>query len=474
MGDDLAPTTDDRQQQPPDAEAIANGLLERARHDRAGAIASANAWLETEAMNLAVLRVVLRQLSPRLKDDDLAARVEQQILRRIEKFPNDVRAVRLLVNQAAKQRDWQRCRKWSLVGLERAPDHPQFLDTLATAERMLSEGPAAIERDQRVLKMQTADFATAVLADPTASLAQRDKAMNVLIAAGELDQAFAACQSLLDECRQSELPRKRKYVPLMEGYHQALTYLAEHAPAAAGQPCLDLTPWDGGPMIRKVPDAIGTVVLFNGSGRSAMFAALLNPLPVNQVFVTDEEKLLFQCGITGLGEDVPQSARALDDLLDTLGPENRLYVGFSAAGFGALLYGVRTRASAVIAVSPPSCGDPNAMSPDERKIDRRSFSVGVHLRSRISQRDADGLIPYSDLSSFYRPGGPAPDTTVIYGCHEPVDAMHAGRLAVHERTRAIAVDDGGHRADLPAISSGALPAAIARIVDQWAKAGKTD
>lgn len=458
---------DDLQEAPRDADATANGLLERARRDRPGAIAAANAWLETESMNLSVLRIVLRRLSPRLKDADLSARVEEHVRRRIEKFPNDVRAVRLLVNQAAKLRDWPRCRKWSLVGLERAPDNAQFLDTLATAERMLPEGPEATPRDLRVLEVQTAEFAIAVLGDPTASLAQRDKAMNVLIAAGEFELAFEACQRLLEECRQSELRRKRKYVPLLESYHRAFTYIAEHAPARADRPCMDLTPWDGGPLIRKVPDAIGTVVLFNGSGRSGMFAALLNPLPVNQVFITDESKLLFQRGITGLGDDVPQSARALDELLDTLGPQNRLFIGFSAAGFGALLYGVRARTSAIIVVSPPSCGDPNVMSPEERKIDRRSFSVGVHLRAQISERDADGRIPYSDLSSFYLPGGPAPDTTVIYGCHEEVDAMHAGRLAVHERTRPIPVDDGGHRADLPAISSGALPDAIARIVDQW-------
>jgi pimeloyl-ACP methyl ester carboxylesterase len=456
-----------------EAKNTAGQLIELAQHDRSQAVADAKAWLNASAGDFLVLKLLLRRVSPRLGDAELSADVERHILRRIKKFPLDLRAVRLMLNKAVYDRDWKQCKKWAKAGLKREPDHPEMLEKLALAERMLIENHPTPRPESDLLQSATPEFALKVLASSRANFSQRLKAMNNLIAAGEFAQAFEACKGLLEACRQSDKPREMKYLPLIEGYHGALAYICENAPPRPECPPLDLTSWEGGPIVRKVPGAIGTVVLFNGAGRSSLFAALIDGLPVNQVFLSDEQKLMFQRGITGLGRDVPKAAEKLKRLLDLLGPVNRLYIGFSASGFGALLYGVHTPVSAVIVVSPPSCGDPNVLSPAERRIDRRAFSVGAHLLSRIPLRNSRGVIPFSDLSSFYRPGGPAPDTTVIYGCHEKVDAMHAERLSVHEGTRTIAVDDGGHRADLPAISSGALQSAIRRVVDQWLEA-RTD
>lgn len=457
-----------------DAESVARELIELAQHDRNKAVASAKAWLDEKATDFSVLKLVLRRVSPRLGDPDLSGAVERHILRRIKKFPQDLRAVRLLVNKATRDRNWEQCRKWARAGLKRQPDNAEMQEKLALAERMLLENHPTPRPESDLLESSTPEFALKTLASKRANFSQRVKAMNNLIAAGEFAQAFEASEILLDLCRQSDLPREVKYLPLVEGYHQALAYIGQHAPPRADRPPLDLTCWDGGPIVRKVPDAIGTVVLFNGAGRSSLFAALLDRLPVNQVFLSDEQKLMFQRGITGLGRDVPTSATKLKRLLDRLGPVNRLYIGFSASGFGALLFGVHTPVSAVIVVSPPSCGDPNVLDPAERRIDRRAFSVGAHLLAKIPDRNSRGVIPFSDLSDWYRPGGAAPDTTVIYGCDETIDAMHAARLATNERTRCIAVDDGGHRADLPAISSGALQSAIERVVGQWIEARKAE
>jgi hypothetical protein len=148
------------------------------------------------------------------------------------------------------------------------------------------------------------------------------------------------------------------------------------------------------------------------------FFSLLRDVPCNKIFIRDLDQVFYQRGVRGLGETVPAAADGIRALVS--GHHPVVFVGNSAGGFGALLFGALTKPDDVLAFAPETF-----VSRLHRRIngDHR-WAEEVDTMYRLANLERK----YLDLKRVLR-RHPGPTTYQIhYAKWNKLDARHALRM----------------------------------------------
>jgi pimeloyl-ACP methyl ester carboxylesterase len=82
------------------------------------------------------------------------------------------------------------------------------------------------------------------------------------------------------------------------------------------------------------------------------FFRLAEDIPVVKIFVRDHEQAWYQCGVRGLGNDIPSVAEELRRFLTQRGVSRVVAFGNSSGGFGALLFGSLLGVDRIVTFAP--------------------------------------------------------------------------------------------------------------------------
>ena len=152
------------------------------------------------------------------------------------------------------------------------------------------------------------------------------------------------------------------------------------------------------------------------------FRNLSESLSVMRLFVRDPAQAWYQRGLEGLTDDVKSTADHLAERIDHAGAKRVVMVGNSMGGYAALLFGALLDVDAVIAFAPQTfIGRWLRLRHRDGRWSRQVKRAQTAPRGRARQRD---LLP------LLRGLAPARVAAQIhYGCDEPLDGVHAERLA---------------------------------------------
>lgn len=145
-------------------------------------------------------------------------------------------------------------------------------------------------------------------------------------------------------------------------------------------------------------------------------------LAVDKLFLRDLEQAWYHLGIGPDGSSIPEIARFLQAELTERRPRRCVFTGNSAGGYAALLFGSLLRPQAVVAFSPQTFVDPE----NRRRLNDDRWPAQMkrlHGSGRMSAEHADLLTFLMD-----RPAA-ATRSRVLYAQDDPLDALHARRLA---------------------------------------------
>jgi hypothetical protein len=179
-----------------------------------------------------------------------------------------------------------------------------------------------------------------------------------------------------------------------------------------------------GVRVEEHPESECTVVAFAGLGGKMNgipqyeFFRALGDLPARRVMVRDPQRRFYHSPIRGLGWTIPAAARTIAEL--TAG-KPLLFVGSSAGGYAALLFGALVDADAVIAFGPTSTVDV-----DQRLAlgDRRNLPAieSVNVGGRVQSE-------YFDLVPVLSRRRPHSSMDVFVSRSNGIDKGHAARLS---------------------------------------------
>lgn len=150
------------------------------------------------------------------------------------------------------------------------------------------------------------------------------------------------------------------------------------------------------------------------------FFNITKGLRINRVFVRDLERLWYQRGITGLGDDLPSAALGLRSAIDAIGPSRVVTVGNSGGGYAAIAFGALLEADEVLAISPQTVlGRVEAM--------RYQESTWAHVTERLEAAGGPDD-RYADLAQMLSSSPCRPPCHVHYAAANEIDALHAEHL----------------------------------------------
>lgn len=147
------------------------------------------------------------------------------------------------------------------------------------------------------------------------------------------------------------------------------------------------------------------------------FLGTASDLPVGKVFVRDLDQIFYQRGVRGLGRDVAEVASGLGSLLS--GSGRVVFVGQSAGGYAALLFGTMLGVDHVLAFSPVTF-----LTPLLRRVHRDDRWPEEMAEIRRLSRFRRHL----DLRRAIRARGQRSELHVYFGAKNLLDRTHAGRL----------------------------------------------
>jgi hypothetical protein len=180
------------------------------------------------------------------------------------------------------------------------------------------------------------------------------------------------------------------------------------------------------------------------------FARLAGSLEVKQALIRDPRQAWYHRGLPGYGDDLMSLRDPLQAIVERSGATRTVFVGVSAGGYAALLFGSLLGADAVLAFGPQTTIDMDTLhSLGDRRWDD-------HLRPlrRAQLLDPDWL----DLQRL--PAGPA---RVYFDDTLDSDRRHAERLA--GKTRLYRFGTGGHVLVRHLRDRGVLPRILRQAID---------
>lgn len=166
------------------------------------------------------------------------------------------------------------------------------------------------------------------------------------------------------------------------------------------------------------------------------FFNIASDLAIGKVFVRDLDRIFYQRGVRGVGTSVDEVVDGLGDLL--AGSGRVVFVGQSAGGSAALLYGMLLNVDRIVAFSPLTFFTP---------LLRR-----IHHDARWSPEMAEiarmtrfpGRRRHLDLRRVMRRRPSRSQIDIYFGAESRLDVIHAQRLAGSPRVILHPVATGSH------------------------------
>jgi acetyl esterase/lipase len=162
---------------------------------------------------------------------------------------------------------------------------------------------------------------------------------------------------------------------------------------------------------------------------------LTTGMPGKKAFLRDPRRGWYQLGLPGVGPTAQDVRRYLDQVIAEADVERVVMAGASAGGYAALLFGARCGADHVLAFSPQTFIDPvnRAASSDDRWAPQIDHLHAVNPSEAVYDlRDV--------LSST-----PGTRVSVHVSNDDPLDLLHAHRIADLPNVTITEHDQGGHR-----------------------------
>jgi hypothetical protein len=182
-----------------------------------------------------------------------------------------------------------------------------------------------------------------------------------------------------------------------------------------------------GLVVDLAPDSDTLLVAFGGlAGHIGMppfeFFRVSGQLGVKRAFVRDTARAWYHHGVAGVGGSIDEVARKLGRLLVTIDASRSVFVGASAGGYAAMLFGRLLQPDEVLAFSPQSLIDVARL---EAAGDTR---YSRWLRRADRTRGLDGR--WIDLAARLAEDPVPPGTTMqVHYCDRfALDAFHAERF----------------------------------------------
>ena len=184
------------------------------------------------------------------------------------------------------------------------------------------------------------------------------------------------------------------------------------------------------------------LVLFGGiAGGVSMpvfeFFRLTSGFPAKKAFLRDPRRGWYQLGIPGVGDSPADVQALLDTTIERARAQRVVMAGASAGGFAALLFGSWCAADEVIAFSPQTFVDAEnrRLAADSRwpeQIDALYQAIG----GRPVTLDLLDVLPVTPGKTRYQ---------VHVSTDDPLDVVHAQRIAGRGGVEIFAHEQGGHR-----------------------------
>jgi hypothetical protein len=160
-------------------------------------------------------------------------------------------------------------------------------------------------------------------------------------------------------------------------------------------------------------------------------------LPVKKAFFRDPRRGWYQLGIPGVGDTILDIRAFLDDLVKRSGARRLVMAGASAGGYAALLFGAWCHADVVLAFSPQTFIDvENRQNVGDSRWQPQIDALHASLRNRPAVLDLDDLLPPGDSRTCFQ---------VHVSTDDPLDLLHARRIADRGGVQITEHLQGGHR-----------------------------
>ena len=184
------------------------------------------------------------------------------------------------------------------------------------------------------------------------------------------------------------------------------------------------------------------LILFGGiAGGVSMpvfeFFRMTAGYPAKKAFLRDPRRGWYQLGLPGVGETAADVRRLLDDVIARASAERVVMAGASAGGFAALLFGTWCRVDEVIAFSPQTFIDAGNRSDagDDRWAEQIA-NLHASMNGREATLDLLDVLPLSPDATRYQ---------VHVSDDDPLDLIHAERIATRGGVELVVHERGGHR-----------------------------
>jgi hypothetical protein len=184
------------------------------------------------------------------------------------------------------------------------------------------------------------------------------------------------------------------------------------------------------------------LILFGGiAGGVSMpvfeFFRMTAGYPAKKAFLRDPRRGWYQLGLPGVGETAADVRRLLDEVIARSGAERVVMAGASAGGYAALLFGTWCRADEVIAFSPQTFidADNRRTLGDDRWPDQIA-NLHALMTGRAAILDLLPVLPKTPGPTRYQ---------VHVSDDDPLDLLHAERIATRGGVELVVHARGGHR-----------------------------
>jgi hypothetical protein len=160
-------------------------------------------------------------------------------------------------------------------------------------------------------------------------------------------------------------------------------------------------------------------------------------LPVKKAFLRDPRRGWYQLGVPGIGDSADELRVFLEGLVAQSGATRLVMAGASAGGFAALLFGSWCGADEVLAFSPQTFIDAaNRREAQDARWETQIESLYVTLADRPAVLDLREVVPATKSATL---------SQVHVSKDDPLDLLHAQRIADYAGVRIIEHENGGHR-----------------------------
>lgn len=184
------------------------------------------------------------------------------------------------------------------------------------------------------------------------------------------------------------------------------------------------------------------LILFGGiAGGVSMpvfeFFRVAADVPAKKAFLRDPRRGWYQLGIPGVGDTAEAVKRLLDDVIAKAAVARVVMAGASAGGFAALQFGALCRADDVVAFSPQTFVDAaNRARANDERWPEQIAALHREAEDRRLTLDLLDVLPIEAGNTRFH---------VHVSADDPLDLLHARRLADRSGVRIVEHERGGHR-----------------------------